>query len=550
MGSGTLRFVGDGVLSAESVVVSGAVDFREGGIDTAQLIVEKGASIDVTDLSGNSPCMLKIAGIGVDGQGAVHGASGTTRTVAGLTLMDDALVSVTGSWGVAPADESGDATLSLEGYTLTKAGAGEFFFEKAVNKSTAGLVEVMGGSFTVSDFVATTRVDIVVREGLSFTYRTSAETEDAVTHANEAYIVLEEGVTFCQETTVGIKDTHSPQLTFRYSRTNPNPIIATGSAWNVLSAKSISIDVSAIRQMDLTAGQQLTLAKRRTNRGSFLLNGSSLFSLSAIGSRYTAKTTDETLSLVVEGKIPKFTHYNFDDGYGRLSGAAPDSKYVADTYAYEWDQITTGSLVPARSGQAVLLGRTGESKFAPSIYRFVSDGTYANPFENSGSVTVTTVMQPVATDRRIVWGLGGGDSVGVALVVLDETTLALVAEWQKNGVNSAMMLASITGIPKLTEDEHFVVAKITGWGTVLSVDMKPSLTVETTNTPPGTPNSVTTLGYGHMFNALLNGSYLQAQPAEGCRLNDWRIYLAELSDEDLMRIRNRFWRSGFSLIVH
>ncbi len=500
---------------AEDFTVEVGTTYTPEGGGSDHIIVPDGASVDIANVGADSAYTFTIAGNGVDGKGAIYDSSTNdtvTNTIAGLTLSSNALVKVDRPWGVRGA-EVGGATLNLKLFTLTKEGAASFSLENIAVTRT-GWIEQADGLITVGDL----KTDTI--ESLNYRYFYIIVHKDAtLVYANEnttpnTRIVLREGATLRMD--VALQNAHSPTWYLEPSVANPVVISGSGSINNTSS--KFRVLASSLGPTETTPGEKIVLVKNETAT-SFDSNDFT----SCMGSRFNvlAIAATEVTTTMKDGAPENLLHADFEGGWqnARGSAVALDSGSVFQNWA---NATAHAQFAPAAGGRAVLLSSDNSNKFLPEWYNGGAD------FVSPGVMTVTSLIRPVATDKRMVWMLGPGDEPPLrGLVVENSNTLALVA-WKDNSLTSQIDLARVTDIPNLTNAEHFVVAKFTGRGTTLIVD---GVKDETDAVAPLLVSKSSVIG-GSRMAGYVSGTY-KNQPKEGCWLNDWQLYTADLTDDEL-----------------
>ncbi len=554
-GTGSVRFVGEGVLMTDELVVRGGVDCWCAGIDATHVTVENGGSVDIANVGADSAYTFTIAGNGVGGKGAIYDSStndAVTNTIAELTLSRNATITADHPWGVKPSAGSETALLSLGTWTLTKTGDADFALDDVVS-STNGSIVAESGSLTMGWLVASNTLNVAVGSNTSFTYGNTFVhdgTDNQKNLTRRIKITVEDGATVILDG-VSLEYANSPKWTFRPDVVNPITIAGTGSFASDMNYQGeFKMSGGLIDQAALTIGQEILLLTNKMEKA-FKMSVNN-----ACGGRFKTEVKAWSVTATVQ-KPTNIYHYDFDNGtlYLRGSAIASDSTYIQGYYPWtesgnvgKWPSDRVGSsleLVEARGGKAIVVN--GNSSDAErKFYAAFGSSTFNKSVFHAGVVTVVAVFQPIATDKRYIWSYGQTDNKTPAIaLVIEGDELAVIAT--PNGqVATCEKLVSLSGISDLTTKEHFVVVKLTGHGTTLIVDDigKP---VRSPKTYPLAFNSES-FEFGGINYAASYLGYNQ-QPAKGYYLNDFSVYDAELNDDELEAIRRKFWPSGLLIII-
>ncbi len=537
---GNVRFTKANSFTGGLTVRSGTLALAApGDFGAGDVTVCDGASIDLAH-GGALGNVFTIAGEGVDGNGAlfvsVATANATNRIMA-LTLAADATVFADVDWGLV-SDSSAAVRLSPGGHALVKRGAGKFIVHNAVKPptdTTVGKIIVKEGALAIGDFELPTGIGFFVETGATLEWNnTKAVAADNGLYMKKTFAVLDAGSTL--KTDIAVKNSSSPVFVFRPTENTPVAVEGSGSLaalqWMMIA------HVGMIDQKNLKAGQEILLVIN--NLSTAWSAGNFARRDAQNGCRFANAYNPHDVRTTVQ-PIRNFWHYDFERGTTEELARAEDSTKNIPA----WSK-TANATTAARGGTAVLL----DDKFnfawsGPPKHPLMKDANF-----DSEVATVTTVIKPIATDGRIVWSLGRNMNDYAALVVENTNTLAVVAK-DKDPAIGYYRLATVSEIANLTNAEHFVAVRFTPRGTTLIVDDKRD---ETTRTAPQiTETTCATLGCEQDLGMKLveDGKTIEfkAQSADGCWLNDWQMWDAELSDKELSRIRNKFWPSGLSIII-
>lgn len=415
-----------------------------------------------------------------------------SRQLAGIILEGNATVEAVGDFGLV-ASGWGDTKLRLNGYCLTKVGAGNFWITKVVN-TTAGTFRVKEGT-------------------LACVSKPSNMAGIKLSIEGNATLSLSDGLS-------GLAS-----LKFR-SNGSGNGVGFTGLQHLNAAIRPV-IDAGLINPESLNVGDTVTLVN-----GSGFTNN---FAEVSVGGRFETVSFSETETAVnaTVGELKNFYHYDFNGGYEKESAKADDSTYEVNG----WGDVDGGDKrINSRNGMAAkLFYSTDANRFCAYWGGNMEDNK--SPF-HAGVGTIVSVIKPRDTDKRIVWALGNGNNNAidcVALAVENDSTLSLV---KKDGTE----LVSVTGIKNLTKTYHFVVAVCTPESTILMVD---DLIATSDKVIPGTINAAGQLGSTYEANP----TGYSRQGANGCYLDDWTVYDAALKQSELRALRSRLTPRPFYIRV-
>ncbi len=521
---------------AGKVVTRGNVTMSKANTFTGGLIVESGSILQTTAqqgyggsgaASGNAYITVKNGGAvdiattqnycyayTIEGKGyqkedgSYSGALYNTGAAQGegerqtwkITLTDDALITADSGhhWGILN-NSWYEAFIFLNGHTLTKQGTATFFVSNTTISSGSG------GHFRVLDGVLKTR-----------------EGQDSRFH--DTHLSIEKTGRLQLQS----KLSNLLSLTFKaglggvgftgisnYDVANPRPVV--NAAW--------------IEPKDITPGAELTLVTDSEATG--FTNG--LFVVRAGGRFETAEDSAETA--VVNPDDPKyvkvtardlrnFYHYDFD-GLTADTAKADDSTYGASGVFSDVEGVAGSELIQTRNGHAAKIYYTTDTQRYNPLWTSSSAGY--SPFD-AGIVTVTTVVKPVdAADGKIIWGLGdvwNAPHYSVALVSENDNTLSVV-KWTARA--PCEVLATVTGIKDLTRAYHFVAVEFAPEGTTLRVGNKSNATTKTAPYPIAIHTQ-----FGTVYGGAPEGD---KRAGTECYIDDWQLFDARLTDEELRNLR-------------
>lgn len=418
-----------------------------------------------------------------------------SRQLAGIILEGNATVEAVGDFGLV-ASQWGDTKLRLNGYCLTKVGVGNFWITKVVN-TTAGTFRVKEGTLACVS-----------------------------KPSNMAGIKLSiEG-----NATLSLSDSLSGLASLKFRSNGSGNGVGFTGLQHLNAAIRPVIDAGLINPESLNVGDIVTLVN-----GSGFTNN---FAEVSVGGRFNEELTEISDAAVAAtvGALKNFWHYDFNDGVMTKEAAkAEDSTYELRNWG---DVNGDDKSIFTRNGKAALLYRNSNNqRFSVYWDNNTADKT---PFY-AGVMTAVSIIKPKATDKKIIWALGSGNSGAfVALVVDNDNTISMIS-WANNTLTT---LASVSGIKNLTKSFHFVAAEFTPEGTTLQVDDKK---VTTDKVFPEGVDKVGQLASVH-GNVPSGCGYTRLE-SDGCYLDDWTVYDAALKQSELRALRSRLTPRPFSIIV-
>ena len=218
--------------------------------------------------------------------------------------------------------------------------------------------------------------------------------------------------------------------------------------------------------------------------------------------------------------IPQpFLHYDFNNGAAVDTGKASDSK----TQIYAFGEASGATFVQARDGSAVNVLSPGYTAYWDTNVSGVS------PFA-VGEVSVTTIAKMKETGV-ILWGLGNTNNRNTALglVVSNSTTVAVYARNEEGTVEEVVV---VSGTRDLTKGYHFFAVVANASGTTLYVDELSASTDKTISFA---------IGQQGQFGSFHGGAIgARKVGADGYYLDDWRVYDATLTADDIKTLRMQF----------
>ena len=295
----------------------------------------------------------------------------------------------------------------------------------------------------------------------------------------------------------------------------PTATGTTASNWNLPSGFVPKVDTSNIDQTGLSNGQVLTLFTAPS--GTTL--SSETISVTA-GGRFTTAISGNTVTATFSAAIPQpFLHYDFNNGAAVDTGKASDSK----TQISAFGEASGATFVPARDGSAVNVFVSGYTAYWDTNVSGVS------PFA-VGEVSVTAIAKMKETGV-ILWGLGNTNNRNPALglVVSNSTTVAVYARNEEGIVEQVVV---VSGTKDLTNGYHFFAVVANASGTTLYVD----------NLSASTDKTISfAIGQQGQFGSFHGGAIgARKVGADGYYLDDWRVYDAALTVDDIKTLRKQF----------
>lgn len=287
----------------------------------------------------------------------------------------------------------------------------------------------------------------------------------------------------------------------------PSATGTTASNWNLPSGFVPAVDTFNIDAANLTVGQVLPLF---TAPSATELTAETI-AVTADG-RYTTTISGYTVTAkVVDVLSNPFIHYDFN----AANAIAADSRY------------NVGNLNPA-----LVNSNKGKAGTFDSTYRpyYGSNSSNKSPFY-AGEMSVMSLIKIKEANNTILWNLGNGLGDGIALIAKDAKTVALVS-WT-GGADGSDVVA-VAGESDITNAWHLVTIVADGDGTTLYVDDQ-SATVDTVLPNIGGKGQFGSIhGTAKNYNAVAGDGYL---------LDDWRIYDAALTADEIATFREDFLKT-------
>ena len=461
---------------------------------TAQALVtvEDGACVSLDNIINVANAYrLVIAGNGVQLQdGTYSGAVVYTgsqistggRQISSLTLTADAMVDLGNGWGLVH-NGWGAAQLVLNGHTLTMRGSAEVPMVNVDASSTAGTIVLDGAGLKLGHNANTTAsnftgVNIVAKGASTFNFLNTPTAIGSLTIEP-----TEEGPATCSEN------------------------------WNLPSGFVPALNTSNIDPSGLSVGDTLTLFTAPS--GTELT--SETITVNA-GSRYTTTISDNTVTVTVKALAP-FLHYDFNGEASAAGAKALDSTYEISELGGSWPAAN----VNGKNGTAALI-KNGNTPWWNSLSADVSA-------IHAGEMSVVALIRPIAIDGtvRTIWNLGQAGGDGMALVVKDASTLALVS-WTGGGAGADIV--SVSNIQELAGKWHFVAVVASASGTTLVVDGNE------VSTTACVPQGMTRAGQFGAVHGNGSGKGYYGARDDGFRLDDWRVYDAALTTNEVRALKS------------
>lgn len=491
---GNITFGGNNTFSGGLTVKAGSIarttaqqgfgknNYGQAIANLSRIVVEDGGSLDLK--STKDACYaITIAGKGVLNNGVYSGAVFNSGEQLGSGTRQTASITLTADAMVKVDNGWGlvnsqynETVLALNGHTLTVSGAGNF---PIVNANTAS---------------GTTTGTIVVEGAILGLVQNASN----LTGVN---VVLKGG----SELQAGVAPSAIGSLTFLPTASAG----VTATSWHLPASPLPKVSTANIDPAGLSNGQVLTLFTAPS--GTTLT--SETISVAA-GGRFTTDISGNTVTATFSVAIPQpFLHYDFN----AANSIAADSVY------------NFGNLNPA-----FVRGRDGMAgSFTSSVKPWYDTNTARKSPFYAGEMTAVSALKLNEANNTILWNLGSGWYDGMALIAKDSTTLSVVA-WANQGGSggNGSEVVSVTGIDRLIGKWHFVAIVANGYGTTLYVDGL-SASVDTV-----LPSAIGQQGqFGSIHGTTKNYSALLS---DGFDLDDWRIYDAALTPNDVKTLYKRF----------
>ena len=466
--------------------VYGKNNYGQAIANLSRIVVEDGGSLDLAN-TANACYAITISGKGVyDAQSGVYkGAlynSGPeighgSRQTASLTLAADAMVKAESSTNGWGIVNSSHTPSVLALNGHTLTVSGAGYFP-IVNANTASGTQTTG---------------TLIADGVTLGLVGNADKACNLTGVN----IVVKG---CATINLATAPTALGSLTLKPSATG-----TTASSWNLPSGFVPKVDTSNINQTGLSDGQVLTLFTAPS--GTTL--SSETISVSA-GGRFTTAISGNTVTATFSAAMPApFMHYDFN----AANSIAADS-------LYNFGNLNP-TFVHARNG----MGGVFDSSYKPY---YGSNNSGKSPFY-AGEMTVTTLLKVQETNNTILWNFGSGWGDGMALIAKDSSTISVVS-WTGGAAGSDVV--SVTGINNLVGKWHLVTLVAGINGTTLYVDGQ---SATATAVIPATIS-----GQGQFGSIHGTAKNYSAVSGAGFILDDWRVYDAALTADDIKTLRKQF----------
>ncbi len=455
-----------------------------------QVVVEDGGTVDINNVANRDGAVaLTVAGKGILSGGVYSGAvtySGTTAITSGSRQI---------------------SSLVLTGDALVDVGAGWGLVHSGWKDARLGLngytLTVRGtGTFPV---VNANNVNGSATTGTLVLDGAKLELSNAASNLTGVDVVAKG----CASINLAKAPSALGSLTLKPSATG-----TTASAWNLPSGCVPSLDTSNVDPSGLSVGDVLTLF---TAPQATTLTAETI-SVKA-GGRFTTTISGNTVSATI--KTPtNFMHYDFD----AANSIASDSTYNIGNLNPSFDNSRCG-------------GKAGV--FSSSYKPYYDSNTSGKSPFYAGEMTATTLIKIKEANNTILWNFGSGWNAGIALVVKNSTTVSLVS-WTGGAAGSDVV--SVTGVTDLMNTWHLITFVADANGTTLYVDGR-SVTVDTV-----LPSTIGGQGqFGSIHGTAKNYS---AVSGEGYLLDDWRVYDAALTEEEVLALKATLLIPGTTFTVY
>ena len=456
----------------------------------SRIVVEDGGSLDLAN-TGDACYAITIAGKGVYENGVYRGALFNSGSAIGYNSRQTASLTLA-------ADAMVKAESSNNGWGI-------------VNSSHAASVLALNGhTLTVS---GAGYFPIVNANTASGTQTTGTLIADGVTLGLVSTASNLTGVDVVAKGCATINLETVPSA-LRSLTLKPSATGTTASAWNLPSGCVPSLDTSNVDPSRLSVGDELTLF---TAPQATTLTAETI-SVTA-GGRYTTTISGNTVTVTVKAPT-NFMHYDFD----AANSIASDSTYNIGNL--------NPTFVDSRCG-----GKAGVFDSSSKPY-YDSNTSGDSPFY-AGEMTATTLIKIKEANNTILWNFGSGWRVGIALVAKDSTTVSLVS-WTGGAAGSDVV--SVTGVTDLMNTWHLITFVADANGTTLYVDGR-SVTVDTV-----LPSTISGEGqFGSIHGTAKN---YNAVSGDGYYLDDWRVYDAALTEEEVAALKATLLIPGTTFTVY
>ena len=453
----------------------------------SRIVVEDGGSLDLAN-TADACYAITIAGNGVNDNGVYKGAlfnSGAeigqgSRQTASLTLSADAMVKAelsNNGWGIVNSGHAA-SVLALNGHTLTVSGAGYF---PIVNANTASGTQTTG---------------TLVADGVTLGLVSTACNLTGVD-------VIAKG---CATIRIATAPSALGSLTIKPSNSG-----TTATAWALPDGLVPKVDTSNIDYSVLTDGQVLTIftAPSALSTDAILVQSTG---------RFTTTIDGATVKATFNEKVPKFLHYDFNDGATAASDSGTSFSVAGEGGSASFEDAQNGKAVHVHTG------------YTPYWDTF-ANGT--SPF-HAGEVTVTTVAK-MAQTGVVLWGLGNTNNSNPAmgLAVLDPTTAAVYA---RNTSGTVEKVVEVSVTEDLTKGYHFYAVVASAEGTTLYVDGLSASSDKVVSSQIGQQGQL-----GSFHGGVIGSSKVGD---DGYYLDDWRVYDTALTAEEVAGIMEELFQTS------
>ncbi len=275
-----------------------------------------------------------------------------------------------------------------------------------------------------------------------------------------------------------------------------------------------AVKTYAIDPAVATPSVQMTLMTTDANLtagGNVTLVGSSRFEVSVSGQNVVAT--------MCQGLPAPFLHYDFNGG----SSIAEDSRF---------------SLGSSLSPQYVS-GWNGEAGVFDNNTKpwYDSNTSGMSPF-HAGEMTAISLVKVREVGNKILWNFGSGWNDGMALIAKDASTISLVS-WAGGADGSDVV--SVSGIDNLVGKWHLVTIVAGLEGTTLYVDDQHATVGAVL------PSGISAQGqFGSIHGTVKNYSGISG---DGFLLDDWRVYDATLTHEEVKALKSALLPKPFNFIL-
>ena len=530
---------------------------------TPTLYVEAGGTLDLNSLGLSTSTKLYIAGAGAgDWPWALTSSSGAGGAIlGGLYLSENATIGGANELKVGQTQDG--YYCYLQGYTLTKTGAGAFTGTN-MNTPGTGTIDMRGGAMSVNQWNNLNSgggsTTLTLRDGASFSQNSSS-------HQISVHTLNFLGGTLNTPNPIYVASAftgggETARLVFRANATASLTRDLTVTDMTLDGAATFNMDAAAassvsVRPVDtLSASSTITvgsgvvfdLGTKRPADATFAGSGIIALTLTDASETPVLKVANEMTRLNVlvydtDGVTPLGRSVAYDSGAGTIT-VTPESLAPFIHYDFNAGNSSTATDSPygfsfGNFNPTFVSRRNGRAaRFTMDTDTYWSLNTAARQPFYTGQMTVTSLIRTKEANNTIIWSLGNKDANGIAVVAKDSSTLSLVS-W--SGGASGADLVSVTGIEGLLARSHLMAVVATSRGTTLYVD---GLFATTDALVPAN------LSQNGQFASIYGGKKNYNRPgALGLTIDDWRLYDVALPPDQVEALCDTFLTKPFSMLL-